>query len=167
MPVVKDAAGDGSLLEVRVAAVRSALDALERDLKRREKSAGKATRRSEESDSRNTALAKLEQELRRTKQELAQRRIELSDVRKEAARALQRAEQENERLRQELVVAQRFMQDALSSPPPAASKTRRTSDPPKVANAGEGERASTPAASGRKSTQSADTLRPHARTRGR
>lgn len=167
MPVVKDAVGDGSQLDVRIAAVRSALDALERDIKHREKGAGKATRRSEENESRNASLAKLEQELRRTKQELAQRRIELSDVRKEAARALQRAEQENERLRQELLVAQRFMQDALSSQPPAASKTRRASEPPKQSPAEDVERASTPVASGRKSRQSADTLRPHARTRGR
>ena len=99
MPVVKQAADESSQTEARFRAVRSALDALEQDLKRREKSAGKAARRSEESEPRNAAFAKLEQELRRTKQELAQRRIELTDVRKEAARALQRAEQENEHLR--------------------------------------------------------------------
>jgi hypothetical protein len=94
-----------------------------------------------------------DREMRRVKQELAQRRLELTELRTEAARALQRAEQENERLRAELATTQQLLEAAIGARRQSGflNDPRSASDPP--------------VASGIEGRRTAETLRPGARKR--
>jgi hypothetical protein len=138
-----------SRVERRLEELKSALQRLETDLAAElspnRRPSNRPGRRS------SPPSGELEQELMRVKRELAQRRIDLTELRTETARSLQRAEQENERLRRELAAAQRFLESALG---PA-----RPGDAPEGAS-------EPPAVSGVDSRRRAETLRPRARGKG-
>lgn len=140
----------GSRLERRLEELRSALEKLEteigRELHNASQGGGRAHRKSAPPVSSNSAL---ERELKRVRQELAQRKVEITELRTEAARALQRAEQENERLRDELATSQRLVEAAIGVRRQSGFLNDRGSEPP--------------ANSGVEGRRTAETLRPGAR----
>lgn len=133
-------------VERRLEELRSALARLEADVAAE---LSGSQRPSNRPGRRSAPPPDLEQELQRVKRELAQRRIELTELRTETARALQRVEQENDRLRKELAAAQRFLESALEARPSGAPGM--TSEPPAVSGVDARRR---------------DTLRPRARSKG-
>jgi hypothetical protein len=109
----------------------------------------------EPTPNRITNAAQLEREVRRLKQEVQQRKADLLELRQETARTLQRLGLENDHLRQELATAQRRLEEVTAS-------RQRDSDfaPNKSTTVTE-----PPAASGTKTRQNADTLRPKPRAK--
>lgn len=91
-----------------------------------------------------------DRELRRLKLELLQRKAELTEVRTESARSLQRVELENERLRADLAAMQRSLEEQGSEVRPSGFVTNDD-------NAGE------PLQSSRRHRREAETMRPGAR----
>jgi hypothetical protein len=162
--VASERAAPKGRLERRLEEVRSAIEKLETEIGRELYGAGPVGSRAQRKSSPPTsASGSLERELKRVRQELAQRRLELTELRTEAARALQRAEQENERLRAELSASQRLVEGAMGSRRQSGFLNEATtaSEPP-VASGIEGRRG----ADGRRTAEtrrSAETLRPGAR----
>lgn len=137
-----------SRLQRRLEELRGAVARLEADVTAELAGSSKPSRSGRRSSPPGSDV---EQELRRVKRELAQRRIELTELRTETARALQRAEQENERLRLELAAAQAFVDGALGSTRPSGVVAGPT-EPPAV--------------SGVDAKRRAETLRPRAGGKG-
>jgi hypothetical protein len=134
----------------RIAEARAALDQLEAELSSSPSAKG-APRNTRRSAPPRGPTA--EREVERLRRELAQRRLELTELRTETARALHRAEQENERLKLELADLQRRFDGALGA-------ERRS----EIGGAGPTE---PPAVSGVEGRQKAETLRPRGRAKGR